>query len=333
MYRYAIRRLLSTIPVILGITVVVFAVMQFIPGDPIQIMFGDETSGAKIDPAEVARIRALLGLDQPVYIQYLKWVGQMGTGNLGMSLLERVPVRELLLSRLPATVELTVTALLLSALVGIPLGVLSAVYRNSWFDRAALAIASLGVSVPGFWLGLMLIILFSLTLSIFPTSGRGTHSALEGALLSLQTFSIKPFWGSVKYLVLPTLTLSGGLIALISRLTRYSMLEVLNLDYIRTARAKGLGEQKVIFRHALRNALLPVVTVLGMQVGYLMSGTVLIETIFAWPGIGRLGYTSIRRLDYPVVQGVVLLVATIFALTNVITDLLYAIVDPRIRYE
>lgn len=333
MYRYAVRRLLATIPVILGITVVVFAVMHFIPGDPVQIMFGDVTSGSKPDPAEVARIRGLLGLDKPVPVQYGKWLVQLGSGNLGTSLLEREPVRNLLVSRLPATVELTVTALLVSVVVGIPLGVLAAVYRNTWFDRLSLAIASLGVSVPGFWLGLMLIMLFSLSLGLFPTSGRGTHSALQGLWLSLRSFSVAPFWDSVKYLVLPGLTLSGGLIALISRLTRYSMLEVLGLEFIRTARAKGLGERKVLFRHALRNAMLPVVTVLGMQVGYLMSGTVLIESIFSWPGIGLLGYVSIKQLDYPVVQGVVLLVATIFALTNVVTDLIYSVVDPRIRYE
>jgi peptide/nickel transport system permease protein len=333
MFRYAARRLLSVIPVILGITIVVFAVMHVIPGDPVQIMFGDETTGTRADPAEIARIRALLGLDQPVQLQYVKWMQQLGSGNLGTSLLERVPVKELLASRLPATVELTLAALLVSVLVGIPLGVLSAVHRNSWFDRLSLAIASLGVSIPGFWLGLMLILVFSLYWGLFPTSGRGTQSALEGLWLSLRTFSVMPFWNSIKFLILPALTLSGGLIALLSRLTRYSMLEVLNLDYIRTARAKGLSQRSVIYRHALRNALLPVVTVLGMQVGYLMSGTVLVETIFSWPGIGRLGYVSIKRLDYPVVQGIVLLVATIFALTNVITDLVYAVVDPRIRYD
>lgn len=331
--RYIIRRVLLTFPVLIGITVVIFALMHAIPGDPVQIMFGDETSGAASNPEEVARIRRLLGLDQPLPIQYLRWLGQVLTGNLGMSLLERVPVGELLSGRFPATLELTGITLMFSAVVAIPLGVLAAVYRNSWFDRLALVMASLGVSMPGFWIALMMIIMFSLWLQVLPTSGRAPDSVLGALWMTLSTGDLKHLWTTVSYLIMPALSLSAHLIAMISRLTRFSMLEVLKQDYIRTARAKGVAGRGVIFRHALRNALLPVITVLGVQVGYLMSGTVLIETIFAWPGIGRLGWVAIKRLDYPVIQGVVLLVATIFVVMNLVTDLVYAAVDPRIQYD
>ncbi len=306
MWRYVLKRVLLALPVLVGVSVVVFVAIRLIPGDPAQLMAGQAAT-----QEVVQQIRQSLGLDQPLPVQYLYFLRNVVRGDLGRSLFNGAPVVEELAQRFPRTVRLAFASMAVASLIGIPAGILAATRRSTWVDTAVMLVALVGVSVPVFWLGLNLILLFSVRLQWFPSFGYET-------------------W---RHLVLPSLTLGAASAAIVARMTRSAMLEVLNQDYVRTARAKGLAERVVVNRHALRNALIPVVTVLGLQLGTLLSGAVLTETVFAWPGIGRLLVEAVLARDYPIIQGATLLIAATFVVLNVAVDVLYGLLDPRIRYE
>lgn len=293
------------IPVLLGVSLIIFTMVRVIPGDPAIILAGPHANKEQVD-----QIRAQLGLDRHPVVQYFSFLGDLVQGDLGRSTRTGLPVAREIMARLPNTVVLALTAIILASFLGILTGIVAGVKQNSIFDHLSMMIALFGLSMPVFWLGLMLMLLFSIQLGWLPSVGAES-------------------W---KHLILPAITLGANSTAIIARMTRSSMLEVIRLDYIRTARAKGLTEKLVIWRHALKNALIPVVTVIGLQTGTLLGGAVLTEIVFAWPGIGRLLVEAILSRDYPVVQGLVLLVATIFIFINLIVDLLYSYLDPRIRY-
>jgi peptide/nickel transport system permease protein len=289
-----------------------FALVHVIPGDPALVMMGGEGTAQA-----VAELREQLGLNRPLPVRYLEWLGQIARGDLGQSLYNKTRVSEELLWRMPTTLALVALALLFSLLIGIPAGLLSAAFRNSWIDHAARLLTLVSLSLPSFWLGLMLIILFSLKLDLLPIVGyepitRGVGRALP-------------------YLILPSLSLGAYLAALLTRLTRSSMLEVLGQDYVRTARAKGLRGRAVLMRHALRNALIPIVTVIGINVGILLGGSAVIETVFVLPGVGQLVVRSLYNRDLPVIQGLILYVAVVYVLVNLLVDILYTYLDPRLR--
>jgi ABC-type dipeptide/oligopeptide/nickel transport system permease component len=309
MGRYLVQRLTLVVPVMLGVTLVAFLILHLTPGDPVRVLLGELGQGASQE--EVARLRRSLGLDDPLLVQYGRFVWRAVQGDLGLSLRTGAPVRDEVLARAPFTLALTGVSLAIALLIGLSAGVLSAAYRGGAIDHAAMLLALFGVSLPVFWLGLLLMLVFALALGWLPASGFGT-------------------W---KHLVLPSVTLGLASSALIARMTRSSMLEVLGQDYVRTARSKGLAEPTVLRRHALRSALIPVVTVVGLQLGGLLGGAVLTETVFAWPGLGRLAVGAIYSRDIPLVQGAVLFTAVVFVLVNLAVDLLYALLDPRIRYD
>ena len=334
MGRYAVRRSLTIVPVLLGVSILVFSFIHLIPGDPALTMLGERAT-----PEKVAEVRARLGLDRPIWQQYVLYVGHALRGDLGVSIVRGDPVAGDLLRRFPATVELAVAAIVVAIALGIPIGVASAVYRNSLLDSLARLGALTGVSMPIFWLGLVLAWFFGVQLRILPTGFRlasgsafvpWTNFVILDALLQGDWTSLAD---ALRHLVLPALALATIPLAVIARMTRASMLEVLSREYIRTAEAKGLSRRAVILRHALRNALLPVLTVVGLQVGRLLAGAILTETIFSWPGIGLWVYESIESRDYAIVQGVSLFIAVIVVGVNLLTDVLYAAVDPRIKYE
>lgn len=306
MWRYVLKRAVLALPVLVGVSVVVFVAIRLIPGDPAQLMAGQAAT-----QEVVQQIRQSLGLDQPLPVQYLYFLRNVVRGDLGRSLFNGAPVVEELAQRFPRTVRLALASMAVASLIGIPAGILAATRRSTWVDTAVMLVALAGVSVPVFWLGLNLILLFSVRLQWLPSFGYET-------------------W---RHLVLPSLTLGAASTAVVARMTRSAMLEVLGQDYVRTARAKGLAERVVVSRHALRNALIPVVTVLGLQLGTLLSGAVLTETVFAWPGIGRLLVEAVLARDYPIIQGATLLIAATFVVLNVAVDVLYGLLDPRIRYE
>lgn len=306
MFRYVLKRLLLALPVLLGVSVVVFVAIRLIPGDPALLMAGQAAT-----QEVVQQIRTSLGLDQPLPVQYLYFLRNVIRGDLGRSLFNGAPVVEELAQRFPRTVRLALASILVASLIGIPSGVFAATRRSSWVDTLVMVVALAGVSVPVFWLGLNLILVFSVRLQWLPAFG----------------------YESWRHLLLPSVTLGAASAAIVARMTRSAMLEVLSQEYVRTARAKGLGERVVVNRHALRNALIPVVTILGLQLGTLLSGAVLTETVFAWPGIGRLLVEAVLARDYPVIQGATLLIAATFVALNVLVDVLYGLLDPRIRYE
>lgn len=334
MGRYAIKRFLTIVPVLIGVSLIVFSFTHLIPGDPAVAMLGERAT-----PQRVAEVRAQLGLDKPLYTQYFIYVDKVLHGDLGASILRGDPVLRDLVRRFPATVELALSAILIAIAVGVPMGIISAVWRNSFFDGFSRLVALTGVSMPIFWLGLMLAWFFGVMLRWLPTGFRlGTDVTLVAVtnfniLDSLLAKNPAALLSSFRHLVLPAVALSTIPMAVIARMTRASLLEVLSQDYIRTAESKGLPQQAVVLRHAMRNALLPVMTVTGLQVGRLLAGAILTETIFSWPGIGLWIYESIQARDYPIVQGATLFIATIFVMVNLITDLLYAAVDPRIKYD
>ena len=312
---YALRRLFLAVPVLFGVSVLVFAVLHLAPGDPAAIMLG-----AQATKEDVVRLHRDLGLDQPLVIQYVRWMGHVLQGDLGRSIpLGRAVLPEVLL-RFKATLVLTAGALLIAILLGLAAGIVSAVKQYTWLDRISMGVAVTGVSLPVFWTGIMLILLFALQLRWFPSSGMSSPygSGVADVL-----------W----HLVLPAVTLGTASAAALARLTRSSVLEIIRQDYVRSARAKGLAERAVIARHVLKNAINPIITVLGLQVGFLLGGAILTETVFSWPGLGSMMVRAIQARDYPLVQGGVLLIATSFVLVNLIVDLLYAVFDPRIRYE
>jgi peptide/nickel transport system permease protein len=306
MTRYISGRLLATIPVVFGVTLAVFSMLFLIPGDPVKMMLSEfETS-----PQQIARMRAQLHLNEPFAEQYGRFVWNALHGNLGTSIRDHRPVTQEILEVLPDTVELAVAALAVAAALGIGLGVIASLRQNSWLDVGSMMVALLGVSMPSFWLGLILIFVFSLRLGLFPAAGGG----------------------GLSHLVLPAFALGLGAAAIIARLTRSSMLDVLRMDYMNAARAKGLHGRTVVLRHGLQNALIPIITVFGLQFGSLLAGTVIIETVFGRPGIGQLVVNAILNKDFPLVQGVVLFIAVGYVFVNLLVDVVYAIVDPRIHY-
>ena len=333
MGRYFGRRLLELIPVFFGVLVVVFVIAHLTPGDPVQIALGEHAT-----PEALERLRAELNLDEPLPVQFARYLGQAVRGDLGRSIQTNERVIVELATRFPATIELTFSAMLIASAVGILTGVVAAARRNTWFDGASMLVALFGFSMPIFWLGIMLILLFAAYLGWFPISGRLDYTIEISRLTNLHLVDavISKNWGAfdnaLRHLVLPAVTLSTVPLAIIARMTRSSLLEVLRQDYVRTARAKGMAEIQVVTRHALRNAFIPIVTVIGLNVGSLLGGAILTETIFAWPGVGRLVVDAIFARDYPLVQGAVLVIAIVFVLVNLVVDLSYAYLDPRIRY-
>lgn len=306
MWAYIAKRLLLAVPVMLGVAFIVFAMVRLIPGDPAMVIAGQAAT-----PDYIAAIRRDLGLDRPIVVQFGVYLAKMAQGDLGRSIRSHAPVWEELWARLPNTVQLAAASMVVATFVGVGAGIVSAVRPYSLVDAAVMVIALTGLSIPIFWSGLMMILVFSVILGWFPAFGTG----------------------SLAHLVLPSVTLGMTSAAIIARMTRSSMLEVLRTDYIRTARAKGQVEGIVIGRHAFKNALIPVITVIGLQTGILLSGAVLTESVFAWPGVGRLLVEAILTRDYPVVQGAVLVVALTFVMVNLLVDVLYAAVDPRIHYQ
>lgn len=306
MTRYIFRRLGHALLVLLGVSLVVFLIMQIAGGSPVSILLPPEASAE-----ERAEYERLLGLDQPLPVQYWNFLTGALTGDLGDSLWYGRPAMELVLERFPATAQLAVLGLGLAIIVALPLGVLAALKRNTWVDHTIGVLVLLGQSIPIFWLGMLLVLQFSVSWTLFPTSGRSTALSF----------------------VLPAVTLAVYSMARLTRLTRSSMLDVLHQDFIRTARAKGMPERRVIFRHGLRNALVPFITYVGLELGGLLGGAVVVETVFAWPGVGRLAAESIFNRDYPLVQAIVLVIAVIFVLVNLAVDLVYPLLDPRIRLE
>ena len=304
MLRYLLKRLWHTVFVVIGISAISFFFIH-LSGDPVMLMLPADAS-----MQEVEHLRQKLGFNDPLYVQYGRFISKAVRGDFGESLYYHVPAMELIVERLPASLELSFAAMFLALLVAVPIGIISAVYRGSALDMGSMLAALFGLSMPHFWLGIMFIMIFSVKLGWLPTSGRGTLAQL----------------------IMPAVALALGLMAMFARLTRSVMLEVLSLDYIRTARAKGLREFFVIGKHALKNALIPLVTVAGMQFGLLIGGTVIIETVFAWPGVGRLVVQAIFNRDYPLVQSIVLILALIFVAVNLLVDILYIYLDPRISY-
>jgi len=331
--RTLIERLLQLIPVLLGAALVVFLMTTLTPGDPVEIMLGNEPH----TPEQEARLRADMGLDLPLHERFLHFVGNAATGNFGLSFFHRRPVADVLLERLPATIELTLAAIIVALAIAIPCGVLAALRRGSLIDRIVTIVSVAGVAVPSFWFGLLMIVWVSVDLGWLPVSGRlssGIEVArITGFLLvdTLLAGDLEAFGDVVAHLILPALTLGTGLSALLMRVTRASMIEVLHQDYVAFAHAKGLSPRRVLMRHALRNALVPIVTVTAIDVGSLLAGSVVVESVFAWPGMARVLVEGVFARNYPLVQAGVLLFAVIYILVNFVADLLYTVLNPRIR--
>jgi len=319
--------------VLLGVTFVVFLLMYLTPGDPVQLFMGQ---AGIVSQEEIERVRREFGLDRPFVEQYGRFLGGILRGNLGQSIIYRRPVATLIGERLPATIELTLFASLIALLVAIPAGVVAAVRRNTWLDAIGTTVSLLGVSLPGFWLGLILIFVFSVMLKVLPVAGRasygtGLHWQTGFLLLDAMLQGNWPaFVDILRHLVMPALALSAGMMAMTMRLTRSSLLETIHQDYVRTAQAKGLPQRWVILRHALRNALLPVVTAIALNVGALLGGNMVVETVFSWPGLGRLVVEAVESRDYPLIRGCVLVYAVTYVFLNLIADLSYALLDPRV---
>ena len=305
-------RVIGVIPTLIGISVLVFGVTYLIPGDPALIMAGSEAT-----PEVVANLRQQWGLDQPVYIRYLSWLGNIARGNLGDSYFSRQTVLQLVGNALPVTVELAILSLLVAVLIAIPTGIVSAVKAGSWFDVAAAALGFIGLSIPSFWLGIMLIYVFAVYLQLLPAGGFTPLSA--------------GVWPNLQSMILPSIALGTFASTQLMRYLRASLLDVLHADYVRTSRAKGMRERSVLLRHAVRNALIPFTTVLGVQMGYLLGGTVIAESVFALPGIGRLVLSAVLNRDYQVATGIIFLIATAFVLINLLVDMIYPVLDPRVR--
>ena len=306
MLQYVIKRLLSTLPVLFGISLLLFFMLRMLPGDPAQVLAGQMAS-----PEDIQLIRHQLGLDRPIFVQYGIFLGRLVKFDLGRSARTQSPVIKEIWARLPNTMMLAVVAITLACLFGIPAGIISASRPYTWIDYLFTSMSLFGISMPVFWLGLMLVVIFSIVLRWLPAGGTGS-------------------W---KHIVLPSFTLAAFVVAFITRMTRASMMEALSQDYTTTARSKGLKEQVVIVKHALKNALIPIITVVGLQFGLLLGGAVLTETVFAWPGIGRLIVDSILARDYPVIQGTILIFGLLYILVNLLVDIMYAFIDPRIRYD
>lgn len=312
MGQYVIRRILQLIPVVVLVSIVVFAMVRLIPGDPAAVLLGPD-----VTPQQMASMRTRMGLDRPLYAQYVIWAGQMLRGDFGKSYINDFPVSRLIMNKLPATIQLAIAALLVATLISVPVGVISALRRGRLADYAATIYTSLAMGIPSFWLGILLVLVFALMLRILPPSG---YSPLDEGLVP-----------SLKFFVLPSLTLGIYISAILARFIKSSVLETLYQDYVRTAYSKGLPRNLVVTRHILRNALIPVVTVFGIQMGSLLGGAVITESIFDWPGVGRLLVQSILTRDYGVVQALIMMGVMVYLLINLATDLLYAVIDPRTR--
>ncbi len=333
---YILKRLLSLIPVLLGITLLVFGFLHLIPGDPAVVLLGERAT-----PDQVTAVRSQLGLDKPLPVQYLTFLSNLLRFNLGTSIISGIPIATELRTRWPATFELSLAAMAIALIIGIPAGILAAVRKNRWLDQLTMTGSLLGVSLPVYWLGLLLIYLFAVNLHWLPPSGRisveagFTFQPITGfyVLDALLQLNGPLLLDVLSHLVLPALTLGTIPLAILARITRSAMLDTLSQDYIRTAKAKGVPQFRVICQHALKNALLPISTIVGLQFGTLLGGAILTETIFAWPGIGSWIYQGILERDYPVVQGGVVFVAIAFVLINLVVDLSYSLIDPRIQYK
>ena len=335
MFRFLLNKLAMIVPTFIGVTIAAFAFIRLLPGDPILLLAGERG----VTPERRAELEKLMGFDRPLWEQYFSFLGDLLQGDLGVSIVTKAPVIEEFLGRFPATIELSLIAIIIAIIIGLPAGIIAAVKRGSIFDHTVMGVSLTGFSMPIFWWGLLLIILFSGILGWTPVSGRISFlyffEPVTGFMLIDSLLADQPgaFHSAVMHLILPSIVLGTIPLAVIARQTRSSMLEVLNEDYVRTARAKGLSPLRVIGIHALRNALITVVTVIGLQVGVLLAGAILTETIFAWPGIGKWMIDSIFRRDYPAVQGGLLLIASIVMIVNLIVDLTYGLVNPSIRHE
>jgi peptide/nickel transport system permease protein len=333
MARYLVRRLAGTVPVLLLISLLVFLLIHAAPGDPTLLLLGEETNAA-----EVARAKERWGLDQPLYVQYLKFLRSAVAGDFGRSFKYTEPVMRVIISRLPATIELAVFAIIIATALAIPLGVWAGSRPNSWIDNLGTTLGLFGISMPSFWLAIMLILLLAGVLNILPTSGRSTYGIAGPEqtgfyiLDSILQKNWRAVWDAVTHIFLPALALGVNMLGILMRVTRSAILEVMNEDYVQTARAKGLREKRVVWRHVTRNALIPVITVVGLELGTLLSGSIIVETVFSWPGSGSLLITALNARDYPLVTGLVMTYTAAFVSINLIIDGLYAVVDPRIRY-
>jgi ABC-type dipeptide/oligopeptide/nickel transport system permease component len=327
------RRILGAIPVLLGISFLVFMLMHIAPGDPVSLLLGDDAT-----PADVEQLRRELGLDKPLLVQYWDFLSRAVRGDFGRSLKFNEPVMKLVFERLPATIELAFISLIVAIIIAVPLGVYSAIKHNSLFDHAGMSVALIGVSLPNFWLGIMLIYFLGGQLNLLPVAGRIeygidvkpiTHLYLIDSLI---TGNFTAFWSVLQHLLMPAFTLGTSLAAIVTRISRSSVLEVMRQDFITTARAKGLSEKAVIWRHILRNAMITIVTILGLQLGALLNGSVITETVFSYPGIGELLIQSISARDYKLTQVLILFFAVIYFVVNLLTDFLYSWIDPRIKF-
>ncbi len=334
MIQFIVRRFLHIFPAFIGITLLTFSLIHLIPGDPVEMRAGERG----IAPERHARLRAEMGLDQPMYVQYLRYLNGIFHGDLGESFVTKKPILEEFLTLFPATVELSFCAMIFAVCIGLPVGILAGVKRGSPFDHTVMAVSLTGYSMPIFWLGILFILFFSVHLGWTPVSGRlsalfwvdaDTGFMLIDTLRSDEEGALK---SAVRHLILPSMVLGTIPMAVIARMTRSSMLEVLQADYVRTAKAKGLSPARITMIHALRNAMIPVITVIGLQTGVLLAGAILTETIFAWPGVGKWLIESISRRDYPAVQGGILIIASIIILVNLTVDMIYGIINPRIRH-
>ncbi len=336
MWKYIIKRLFSLLPVLLGITLLVFTLLHLIPGDPAVVLLGERAT-----PEQIEAFRQQLGLNQPLPLQYITFIGRLIRLDFGSSIISGIPIAEEIKIRWPATFELSVSAMLIAVVLGVPAGIMAAVRKNSWLDNLLMSGSLIGVSLPVYWLGLLLIYLFAVNWQWLPPSGRISvesafnFQAITGFYLldSLLKLDLKMFANVISHLILPALTLGTIPLAIIARITRSAMLETLSQDYIRTARAKGVTARSIVVKHALKNAFLPIITTIGLQFGTLLSGAILTETIFSWPGIGSWLYEGILARDYPVVQGGVVFVSVAFVIINLLVDLSYAFFDPRIQYK
>lgn len=334
MINYIIKRLLALIPILIGVAVIVFLIVHLIPGDPAQTMLGERATDQALE-----RLREQMGLNDPLPVQFWRYVKDLLRGDLGRSIMSNNPVSVELAHRFPATLELSFFAILFAVFVGVPAGIIASINQNSWFDNLSMLIALIGVSMPIFWLGLMFIWLFAVELGWFPPSSRigvgidFTQITNLYVLDSILQLNFKALADVLHHLVLPAVALGTIPMAIIARMTRSSMLEVLKKDYIRTAYAKGLKRNIVILKHALKNAMVPIITVVGLQFGVLLGGAVMTETIFSWPGLGKYLVDAIYARDFPIVQGGILFFAGVFVFVNLIVDLSYALFDPRIQYE
>ncbi|VVB61163.1 Binding-protein-dependent transport system inner membrane component [uncultured archaeon] len=331
---YIIKRLLQIIPVILGVTLIAFSLIHLAPGDPVRTMLGQHATQQEIDET-----RAKYGLDQPLFVQYFIWLGDVLHGDLGRSILSHEQVTTEIASRFPNTIELAIAAMIFAILIGVVAGIISATKQYSVADYSVMGIALFGISMPVFWLGIMLMMIFGVFLGWLPIGGRIDlllpFNRITGFMVvdSIITGNGAALISVLRHLILPAIALGTIPMAVIARTTRSSMLEILRQDFIRTERAKGLSERKVIYKHAVRNAMVPVVTVIGLNFGLLLSGAILTETVFSWPGVGRLVVDSVYARDYPLVIGCILVFALVFVIVNLITDLLYTYIDPRIHYD